>query len=210
MTIKRVIYRVIILILHLGCSVSMAQNLGNYGQIFPVIEDDMRKHILHRLKEMEVSGELVAHQQAIEKRLNEGVIRPSPLNLKTSSAPKRFTIDPTQWVSHDITSPNGVLVAKAGTKLNPLQHVHFKKTLFFFDGDDGKQVAWAVSHYKAYEQVKFILTGGDIRKAANQFGRIYFDIGGRLTNTFHITHVPSVVYQEDCHWVIQEIGVNDV
>ena len=210
MTIKSMVHKVTMFILHVSCSVSIAQNMGNYGQIFPVIEDDMREHILHRLKKMEGSGELLVHQQAIEKRLNERVIRPTPLHLKTTIESKRFTIDPTQWVSQDIIAPNGVLVAKAGTKLNPLEHVHFKKTLFFFNGDDAKQVAWVALHYKDYQQVKFILTGGDILEAANQFGRIYFDIGGRLAHTFHLTHVPSVVHQENTLWVVQEIGVNDV
>ena len=199
----------LVLSLSLVVNLCLAQNIGNYGQIFPVVEEDIRDQILRRLKTMESTGELARRQHEIEERVTAHVVRPKPLNLPTTSTPIKFTVDPTQFVSHDIYAPNVLLVAKKGTELNPFEHVAFTKTLFFFNGDDQKQVAWAKAHYQDYSHVKFILTGGDVSKAAILFGRIYFDIGGQLTNKLNITHVPSVVNQENHVWAIQEIGVND-
>lgn len=187
----------------------LAKNIGNYGQVFPVLEEDIRALIMRRLQHMEATGELAQHQRDIERRISEHIIRPTPLKLPTTTTPKRFHVDPTQMVTHDVFTPNGVLVAKKGTRLNPFEHVAFTKTLFFFDADDKTQVAWVKAHYQDYGHVKFILTGGDIQKAAEIFGRIYFDLNAQLTQKLHITHVPSVVKQEGLRWLVKAIGAND-
>ena len=197
------------LLLIFASTTGMAQNIGNYGQVFEVLEEDIRDHIMRRLKTMESSGELASRQREVTERVSAHIIRPTPLNLPTTTTPIRFTVDPTQLVSHDIFLPSGLLIAKKGTRINPFEHVTFTKTLFFFDGDSPTQVAWAKAHYQDYDHVKFILTGGDVRRAAEQFGRVYFDIGARLTQRLQITHVPSVVNQDGLVWAIREIGVND-
>ena len=197
------------LLLSLVSSSGFTKNIGNYGQVFPVLEEDIRALIMRRLQHMEATGELAHHQRDIERRISEHIIRPTPLKLPTTTMPKRFHVDPTQRVAHDIVTPNGVLVAKKGTRLNPFEHVVFTKTLFFFDADDKAQVTWVKAHYQDYSHVKFILTGGDIQEASEIFGRIYFDLKGQLTERLHITHVPSVVNQDGLRWLVKEIGVND-
>lgn len=187
---------------------ALGNNLGNYGQVFPVIEEDIRAVIMKRLHHMDSTGELVRRQREIDTRVANHVVRPSPLSLNVTNKPEVFRVDPTVTVSQDIWTPDGGLVAKAGTRINPFERVHFSKTLFFFNGDDAEQVAWAKAHYRDYAQVKFILTGGDIRDAAAAFGRIYFDMGGVLTTQLQIRHVPSVVNQDGLMWTVTEIGMN--
>ncbi|STX46687.1 putative conjugative transfer protein TraW [Legionella hackeliae] len=82
----------------------------------------------------------------------------------------------------------------------------FLKHCFFFDADDPKQLAWAKAHYKHFDQVKFILTGGDVKEASEVLGSVYFDLEGRLSRYFHLKHVPSVASQKGLVWRIQEIG----
>jgi conjugal transfer pilus assembly protein TraW len=195
------------LCLHLP--VSHAKNIGQYGQVFPVIEEDLRQVIMKRLKKMEQSGELSRHQSDIDRRVAEHIIRPNPLKLAPTKKPKTFRIDPTALVSHDVWAPDGTLVARRGTSINPFSHIKFSKTLFFFNADDAHQVAWVKKHYRDYGHVKFILTGGDIREASELFGRIYFDLNGLITTQLHIRHVPSVVNQDGLYWKVEEIGVND-
>lgn len=187
-----------------------ARNLGQYGNVFPVIEEDIRKVIMARLSQMEKSGELSARQREVSQRVSEHIIRPKALSLTTTTAPKTFAVDPSIQVNQDLYTPNGTLIAKAGTRLNPFDVITFSKTLLFFNGDDKHQVAWVKKHYQEYKPVKLILTGGDIRDAASNFGRIYFDIEGRLTSQLHIQNVPSVVSQKGRVWAIREIGSNDV
>lgn len=186
-----------------------AKNIGQYGQVFQVDEEDIRQLIMKRLESMQKSGELANVQHGIEQRVAEHTIRPKPLTLTTTGNPQTFRIDPTVTISHDLWTPDGLLIAKAGMRINPLERIHFSKTLFFFNADDARQVAWVKKNYGDYNHVKFILTGGDVRFAAEQFGRIYFDVKGLISTKLHLKHVPSIVNQEGLHWKIREIGVFD-
>lgn len=200
----------IAVLIGLGLSFSvLAKNIGNYGQVFSIAEEDLRDFIRRRLQFTDKSGELAKAKKAIQHRVSAKVLRPTALNLPTTTTPKRFQVDPTVIVNHDIFTHKGIRITQKGMRLNPFDHVSFKKTLFFFDADDKAQVDWAKANYQHYAQVKFILTGGEIAKAAEIFGRIYFDLGGSLCKGFHIEHVPSVVNQEGRVWVIEEIGVHD-
>lgn len=195
----------LLLIASTGC----AENLGNYGDVFPVIEEDIRKVIMSRLQKMKASGELIRHQRDLTNRTAEHVIRPKPLGLMPTNTPETYRVDPSVMVTKDVYTEEGVLLAKAGTRLNPFKHVPFTKALFFFNGDDRKQVAWVKKHYQDYNHVKFILTGGDIRDAAEIFGRIYFDQGGTISQRLEIRHVPAVVVQDGLFWKVTETGMND-
>lgn len=195
-------------VLSLVCLAASSKNLGNYGEVFPVIEQDIREVIMRRLHAMEVSGELERRKQAIQQRVAEHVMRPKPLNLEPTSTPSVFHVDPSITVNQDVFLPDGTLAARAGTRLNPFETIHFSKTLIFFNGDDKAQLAWVKAHYQDYQMVKFILTGGDIRDASERFGRVYFDVDGKLSQQLHLRHVPSVVSQDGLVWRIQEIGAS--
>ncbi len=190
-------------------STGWAENLGNYGEVFPVIEEDIRKVIMSRLEEMNARGELIRHQRELTNRTAEHAIRPKPLSLMPTTTPETYRVDPSVMVTKDVYTEGHVLLAKAGTRLNPFEHVPFSKALFFFNGDDRKQVTWVKKHYKDYKHVKFILTGGDIRDAAEIFGRIYFDQGGTISQRLEIRHVPAVVVQDGLFWKVTETGMND-
>lgn len=190
-------------------SLTVAANLGNYGQLFPIAEEDIRVVIMKRLKQMEKTGELAKHQSIAQERVKAHILRPTPLGLTTTNAPETFFVDPAIQVSRDIRTPGGVLVAKKGTRINPFERVKLNKTLIFFNGDDARQVAWVLKHYQDYDYVKFILTGGNIADAAELFGRIYFDVGGTLKAKLQLRHVPSVVSQDHLLWMVREIGEED-
>jgi conjugal transfer pilus assembly protein TraW len=188
---------------------SQAKNIGNYGALFPVIEVDVRTVILDKLKAMENTGELKKHQEIVTTRMTQNVIRPTALHLMPIAHTTIKHIDPSIMVNQDITTPDGQILAKKGSRINPFSEMHYTKTLFFFNGDDPKQVAWAKAHYQEYGFVKFILTGGSIKEGAEHFGRIYFDQGGALTTQLHVTHVPAVVEQDGLFWKVSEIGLQD-
>lgn len=183
-----------------------AQNLGNYGEVFPIVEQDIRHVIMEKLKLMQATGELKEHQSRMIKRVTQQVRRPKPINLSTTSHPKLFTMDPSITVNQDISDAHGKIIAQKGTQLNPFNRVSFSKTLFFFNADDSKQVSWVKNHYQEYAHVKFILTAGDVTEASEVLGSVYFDLRGRLSRYFHLKHVPSIVRQQGLVWEIKEIG----
>lgn len=194
----------------LACISVSAKDIGNYGQVFPVIEEDIRQVIFKRLHEMELTGELAHHQRDIAERVANHILRPTPVGLSTTVKPSIYHVDPTIVLNHDVYSPDNTLIAKAGTRINPFERVQFSKALFFFNADDKHQTAWVEKHYQDYTQVKFILTGGDIKEASELLGRVYFDLGGQFSTQLQIKHVPSVATQDGLLWKIQEIGVHDV
>lgn len=188
----------------------LAQDLGNYGKVFDVIERDIKEVILERLNRLKTDGNLEKLEQQLQEEVARKITRPKPVFLTSTRNPKTFYINPGVVLNNDITTPDGSLVAQKGTSINPFDYVTYRKTLFFLDADDKKQVAWVKNHYKDHEYVKFILIKGDIKEASENLGRIYFDMNGTLSHYFHLKHVPSVVSQEDKHWKVQEIGVSDV
>ncbi|HAU0345946.1 TPA: type-F conjugative transfer system protein TraW [Legionella pneumophila] len=209
---KRASKRFFLLILGFFCllePVGHAKNIGHYGQTFPVNEEDIRKVIMNKLYALQQSGDLEHVQRDLEQKAARQAMRPNPLALSTTRKPKTFRISPAVTVSHDVWTPDGHLIAKAGTRINPFERVHFLKTLIFFNADDAGQVAWVKKHYTDFKHVKFILTGGDVRVAAELFGRIYFDVNGIISSKLHLQHVPSIVSQEGLDWQVKEIGVND-
>jgi conjugal transfer pilus assembly protein TraW len=201
---KSFIYFALVFLINL--SSLQAQNLGNYGAVFPVIEYDIRQVIMEKLKRMRISGELKEHQEKMIQRVSQNVRRPKPLNLPTTNHPKSFTVDPSIIVNQDIRDAQGRVIAPKGTHLNPFTRISFSKTLFFFNADDSKQVSWVKNHYQEYAHVTFILTAGDVTDASELLGHVYFDLRGRLSRYFHLKHVPAIVNQKGLLWFVQEIG----
>ena len=201
--------RVVLLSL-LWVSTTCAKNLGNYGNLFTIIEKDIRLVWQERLKTLKDTGELERLEKVVKKRVAAHVIHPKPLALHPSEKSRTFLLDPTVTLTADITGIKGEVIASKGTRLNPLQHLHYAKTLIFFNADDPHQQQWVKHHYQDYAFVKFILTGGNLKKAYQDFGRVYFDIQGTLSHKFHLQQVPAVVSQEGFYWRIREVGASDV
>ena len=199
--------RILSLISGLVFSLSVSAEITqNYGEVFPVIEQDIRLVIQGRLNAMEKSNAMNEFKEKAIERVKQSTYRPNPLLLTPADETSSYYVDPSITLKQDIRLPNGQLIAASGTRINPMEKVTLSYALIFFNGDDEEQVAWVKSHYKKYPAVKFILTGGDIRDAANLFGRIYFDQEARLTEKLHIQHVPSIAVQEGVQWKITTIG----
>jgi len=187
-------------------SFCLASNLGNYGQIFEVKEVDIRAVIQNKLSVMEKTGELETRKKEAVDRISKQVIRPKSLSLTKLNKTTVHYIDPSITVNKDVYTPNGQLIVKAGTKVNPFERITLSKALFFFDSDDEKQIEWVKSHYQQYNQVKFILTSGNVKDATNLFGKVYFDMGGEITAKLNVKHVPAVAIQDGLKWKVTQIG----
>lgn len=190
-------------------TVSHAKNLGHYGQTVPIAEEDIRKVLMNKLHALQQSGALDNMRHNLEQKAIHHAMRPKPLALGTTRTPKTYYISPAVILAHDVWTPDGYLIAKAGTKINPFERIHFLKTLIFFNADDARQVSWVKKHYSDFKHVTFILTGGDVRHATEVFGRVYFDVGGFIATRLKLHHVPSVVSQKGINWQVKEIGGQD-
>ncbi|MFK0666688.1 type-F conjugative transfer system protein TraW [Aeromonas salmonicida] len=177
------------------CGCTQAADLGTWGDLYPITEQDMLTTIHERLGAMQESGELAKEQEAFKERVIKNSLRPSPVKgLRLATEDSTHFVDPSFVVSQDIADHKGRVFAHKGDRINPLDSVPFVQTLYFIDADDPRQVEWMQQQHPTTLIYKVILVNGDIRKSTNQLNtRIYFDQQGVLSQKFALTAVPAKV-----------------
>lgn len=177
----------------IACSI----NLGVYGEVFEIEEEDVLDFIYKKLSQID--------QDKLDNLRN--VFRykcPKPVSGVTFLATKRtFTYDPSIVLSRDIYDHNHHVFAKSGDRINPLDTVRLSKQLVFIDGDDERQVNYAIKQIAEWVNIKLILTSGNPFDLEYKLQRLYgheqsvfFDQNGFLIRKIGITSVPAVVFQK--------------
>ncbi len=167
--------------------------------------------------------DLQQHQEEMLQAARRQVLEPAPVvGLRATGEPREFWYDPSFTLTKDIKLPDGKILHKAGTKVNPLDHMVFDRELIFIDGRSQEQVEWLKARLDGAEQknkeknntennsleIRIILVGGKILELQEDIGRtLYFDQAGELTNKFGIEQVPAIVVQEGKRLKIQEIKI---
>ena len=193
--------------------------LGKQGATYEVAEEGFVSMIKGRL----ASLDLQQHQEAMLRTAKRQVLEPAPVvGLRATSEPREFWYDPSFILTEDIKLPDGKILHKAGTKVNPLDHMVFARELIFIDGRSQEQVEWLKARLDGAEQknkektneennnleIRIILVGGKILELQEDLGRIlYFDQAGELTNKFGIEQVPAIVVQDGKQLKISEIKI---
>ena len=181
-----------------------AQNLGTFGQTFPIHEQDLLLQIQQKLQDLAKSGALATHQKIIQAQSIARIDRPLPTKLNSTKVPKVFYYDPTIKVAHDLKDSKNNVFIKAGTSVNPLAYQKFTKLLLFINGDIDEQITWALK--QAPQQNKIILTQGSPFKLMQEHEvRFYFDQGGALVNKFKIEQLPARVSSNGQTLKIEEV-----
>lgn len=202
--VKPIIKCLVFLALFQPCANAMV--FERQGEVFAIAEDDFRSFIYKRLEYLNRTGAFKKFEKETIKRLSQSVTRPKPLNLGTSSKSYSYQVSPEIIVSEDIRLPSGELVAAKGTRINPMNRVHYQAALLFFNADDPNQIRWVQRHQKEHGQFKLILTSGDIKKTSELLGRVYFDQEGAITQKLNIKHIPAIAAQEGNQWLIKVTG----
>ncbi|MCP9269146.1 type-F conjugative transfer system protein TraW [Xenorhabdus sp. XENO-1] len=171
----------------------MAADLGTWGDLYPIQEQDMLNVIHQRLEQLQRSGEWSAEMDAFKQRVITHSQRPTPVSGigKTTKYESRI-FDPSIQIAQDMKDDKGRVFARKGEIINPLKVVPFVQTLYFIDGDDPEQIAWMKRQQPETLQVKIILVNGDIPKTSELLdSRIYFDQNGVLCQKFGLQTVPA-------------------
>ncbi|MFC1659312.1 type-F conjugative transfer system protein TraW [Pseudomonadota bacterium] len=197
---------------------SHSADLGTHGTTYEIQEQDLIEYIKSKLKVMGASGELQRKQQEIKKQTIERAKRPKPVEGITNATEyKEYTYDPTFILDKDIKDSTGKILFTKGTKVNPLDTLPFTKTLIFLDGDNKKQVEWALEQYqlsqndsKQIDRIKLILINGSpIELMEKHKIRFYFDQSGYLIKKLNIKHVPAILQQKGRELLIKEIPMKE-
>ena len=196
---------------------AISKDLGVYGHLYPIGEEDFLVFIHKRLDELKANGQLAKMKNQFIERAQKDALSPTPLKLSTTDNPKVFYYDPTFVLGHNIYDASGHLLFPKGTRVNPLSKFNFDETWLFFDARDPKQVIWAKHELKSLRhegidigstepKAKVILTGGNIKAASKALHvRIYFDQLGKISKKLRLLHVPSIVTGDGLRLKIEEV-----
>ena len=185
-----------------------AKDLGVRGATWPVAEPDLLAQIEERLVEMERSGELVRLEQEARGNARRRLEEPDPVpGIAPAREERSRLFDPAVTVARDIRTNDGILIAAAGTRVNPLERMTLVRDLLFVDGSRGAEIAWALAHERP---AKIVLLTGRPLDLMQRHGRpFFFDQGGRLAARFGLRFTPSLVEQAGLRLRITEIPLDD-
>ncbi|MHB1948905.1 MAG: type-F conjugative transfer system protein TraW [Gammaproteobacteria bacterium] len=185
-----------------------ASNLGIFGQVYSISEEDFLSFIQKRILEMQKNGELNKIQNQFRQNVERHADRPMPVNsVSVATENKTWRYDPSITIPYDLRDAEGRVIAPAGTTVNPLKYINLHHLLIFFDGDDSKQIEIVKKAEILFKgKTKLILTNGSVINTEKQFNKpIYFDQEGKLINKFNIQHVPAIVEQDGSVLKISEV-----
>ena len=186
-----------------------AKDLGARGATWPVAEADLLEQIETRLLEMERSGQLARLEDEARADARRKLEEPDPApGIAPAREERSRLFDPAITVARDIRTPDGVLIAAAGTRVNPLERIALARDLLFVDGRREAEIAWALEHDRPAKIV--LLAGRPLELMRRHRRPFFFDQGGRLAARFGLRLTPSLVVQDGTRLRITEVPVESL
>jgi len=185
-----------------------SKDFGKHGTVYEINETPFFKMIRDQLGVLEENGRLNEVNDELRRNSIKTIEAPAPVGgLGEVKEAYSYVFDPSITVQEDILDLDGNLIAPAGLKVNPLEHVPLGDELLFIRGDSEPHMKLARQlRAEKNGEIKVIFVSGEPLKVMRDDGfRIYFDQGGAMIRRFEITKVPSLVTQEDLVLNILEI-----
>ena len=196
--------------------ITMANDLGKLGNTFRIEEEAFIQMMKRKLAEIDME----AAREKMQKIAIDRVENPVPvIGITVVTENRTFYFDPTYTLDEDAVLPCGKILHKAGTTVNPLEHMDLNRRLFFVDSRETSQVEWLqeqlnnpLHEQKESVEDRIILVGGSVFKLKEVLGqkhedKVYFDQSGELTTRFGIKHSPAIAAQEGLKIRIDEINL---
>ena len=196
--------------------ITMANDLGKLGNTFRIEEEAFTLMMKRKLAEIDME----AAREKMQKIAIDRVENPAPvIGITVVTENRTFYFDPTYTLDEDAVLPCGKILHKAGTTVNPLEHMDLNRRLFFVDSREASQVEWLqeqlnnpLPEQKEPVEDRIILVGGSVFKLHEILGqkhedKVYFDQSGELTTRFGIKHSPAIAAQEGLKIRIDEINL---
>jgi len=186
-----------------------SEDLGRYGNLWSIEEQDGVEQMIDKLRGMEKDGSLRKLQ---EKYRDDFVHRmenpPAIAGISTAQENRSYLVDPSIVTSEPVVNADGAVVVPPGTRINPFDYTSWSKAVVLIDARDEKQVAFAKARIEKHPEDKIILTGGSFLKLMREMNvKVYYDIGGAFTSRFGLTRVPAIVSQEGKALRVQEFAL---
>lgn len=181
-----------------------AKDLGVWGEVWPIEESDLLEQVEERLEALRRSGEWARMEEDAKARAWKKLEAPPPVpGIVPAIEPRSWLHDPAMVVQEDVVGPGGIVIAPAGTRIEPLSHRPFTRTLLFIDGTRPVEVAWALAQVAPTRIV--LLSGRPFDLARAHRRAFYFDQDGVLASRFEIEATPARMRQEGLKLRIEEV-----
>ena len=178
--------------------------LGTLGQTYQIAERDALKELKKRVSE--INWNKVFNREKIEKAIRD--YRPDLEPLPRAHKERVRLVDMTYTLPFDIPDGKGGILYLRGYTFNPLDYIHFDRTVVVIDGDDPEQVRW-FSHSKYASQINtmLLLTGGSYFAIQKKLERPVFYATTDIIRRFQLEAVPSVVRRHGRYMEVREIDL---
>lgn len=181
---------------------STAHDLGVYGSLYPIAEENALHMLYKKLQHIAESGSLDNLQEQVTKKVAMQVDRPPGIAITSTRGYREYYIDLTTKLNQDIINFQGKVIFKKDTTFNSLAQTKWQQNLVFIDADNEQHITWVKNHLNN----KIVLVSGSIAKTAELLNtQIYFDQAGILTKKFGIKQIPAIVSKKDNKLFIQEV-----
>ena len=183
-----------------------AADLGQHGAVFEIREPDFLQTLYDRLAQKEARGEIEAFRRAQIEGAKNYVHRPTPAaRLTPAEDYLRYEVDLSMTVTRDLSDHRGVVFARAGTVINPLETSTFNRTIILFDGDRPEQVAFALAQGNELDVLLVLTSGAPLELMRAHGRRFYFDQDGVLSRKFAVQHLPARISRAGLLMQVEEI-----
>jgi len=171
--------------------------LESVGKTYPIVEQNITKELQQKVAKIDIEALFNSHN-----RYQPANLHPLP----RTSSDRRFTVDLSYTLDHDIKDSRGNLLYPQGFTFNPLQYAGLSGGLVVIDGGDPEQVKWfQASPYFQNHRAILLLSGGYAATLKQELQRpVYYlthDIAARL----QLKAVPSVVVEQGNTLTVREV-----
>lgn len=119
------------------------------GETYEIEEPDLLDVIEQRIKQVDGEKLMAEARERSKKRLLK-----APENLPVAQETGSYLVDPTITLRSDIATPDGHVIAPAGTVVNPLEHAPWTRQYVFFDAT----VDWQVDQAEQWSNEAGVMT----------------------------------------------------
>lgn len=185
-------------------------DLGQIGPVREIVEVDMIELMQQRIAEVDWQ----------EKR-NEAYERfwqtVEYTELPAAERSKTRRVDPSIRVEEDVVTPGGQVLAHAGETINPLDQRPFTRRLVIFDATVEEERQWVRNRPDDPDRMDILIAtrmprdGWEAAEDLQEsFEEPVYLLQPTLRDRFQLKRRPALVTAKDRHFVIQEIGHDDL
>ena len=185
-----------------------SKDLGQFGVVYPIKEKSLLELIYQKLEMHKKTGDIEKLQEEFRNKVIKSIEKPLGSTIWSAKQSRKWLFDPSLTLKKDISNHEGLVIAKAGTKVNPLKYVKMSKDLIFINGDIKKEINFAKNKLKENINNKIIIVNGNIKDVNKELNHaVYFDQESKLILKFGIEHTQATVSQKEEFLEIREIAL---